>query len=154
MVLLAAGFTLTAQAALVKNPKQPIILVGGFGSDTSGILPFSSLVQIKSDGTTVPFVLPPNQDLIITYFHYNHKAVEMSLTTNVDMRMGPFFSRSLMMSNGGSAFIETFDPGFRISLMGLSDPRYNFFYTVNLKTGSIIPGTIGVRLVGYLAPRS
>ena len=75
-----------------------------------------------------------------------------SLATNVDLRMGPFYSRPLTMTNGNAGFIEGFDPGFRINFQGFTDPRYNNFYAVNLKNDSIIPGTINVRLIGYLVP--
>ena len=60
-VLFIAGLTPAAQAALVNSPWQPVDLQGNSGTDTSGILSFSKLSQVKSNGTIVPFVLSPNQ---------------------------------------------------------------------------------------------
>ena len=42
--------------------------------------------------------------------------------------------------------------GLVINFQGFTDTRYNNFYAVNLKNGSTIPGTINVRLIGYLVP--
>jgi len=151
LALFITGLMPAAQAVLVNNPWQPVDL-RNLASDTSGILPFSQLVQVKSDGTSVPFVLPPNQELVVTYVHLGITAVSTSLVTNVDLRMGPFYSRSLMMTNGSAAFIDSFDPGFRINAAGFSDPLYNYFSVADLKNGGIVPGRIVVRLVGYLAP--
>lgn len=153
IVLFVSGLIPMAQAALVDNPRQPVDLLYNPGSaDTSGILPFSNLLQVKSDGTSVPFVLPPNQELVVTYVHLGITAVNTSLATNADLRMGPFYSRALSMTNGNAAFIEDLDPGFRINATGFSDPLYNYFSVVDLKNGSIIPGRVVGRLIGYLVP--
>jgi len=150
-VLLITGLTPAAKAALVNSPWQPVDLQASPNpGDTSGIVPFANLIRVKSDGTVAPFVLPFNQKLVITYVHFNLRAVNTSLTTNVDLRIGPFFSRPLMMTNGNAAFIDSLDPGFRINVQGFNDPRYNYFYAVDLKNDSIIPGAVSVRLVGYL----
>ena len=66
--------------------------------------------------------------------------------------MGPYYSRGLTMNNGGAGFTDSLDPGFIINFQGFTDPRYNNFYMINLKNNAIIPGTINVRLIGYLAP--
>ena len=100
----------------------------------------------------MPFVLPPNQELVITYVHFNLSAVNPSLSTNLDLRIGPFYSRPLTVTNGNVAFIDSSDPGFRINFQGFNDPRYNYFYALDLKNDSIIPGAVSVRLVGYLVP--
>ncbi|MDO9530561.1 MAG: hypothetical protein Q7O12_00290 [Deltaproteobacteria bacterium] len=152
-MLFVAGLIPAAQAALVQSPWQPVVLQGNPNpGDTSVILPFSKLIRVKSDGTSVPFVLAPNQELVITYVHFNLNAVDPSLTTNLDLRVGPFYSRPLMMTNGNVAFIDGFDPGFRINYNGFNDPHYNYCYAVDLKNDSIIPGVVSVKLVGYLAP--
>jgi hypothetical protein len=152
-VLFITGLTPAAQAALVQSTWQPVTLQGNTNpGDTSGILPFANLLRVKSDGTIVPFVLPPNQALVITYVHLGIGAINTSLGTNVDLRIGPFYSRPLMMTNGNAVFIDGSDPGFRINFQGFNDPRYNYFYAVDLQNNSIIPGSISVRLVGYLVP--
>jgi hypothetical protein len=153
LVLCMSGLMPAAQAALIKNPTQPVdLLCNPPLEDTSGILLFSQLVRIKTDGTSVPFVLPSNQDLVVTYVHLDIAAVNTSLTTNVDLRMGPFYSHSLSMTNGRAAFIDSLDPGFRISAAGFSNPLYNYFSVADLKNGGIVSGRIVVRLVGYLTP--
>ena len=141
-----------AQAALINTPGQPVILLGNSGSDTSGILSFTKLNRIKADGTTVPFSMPPNNDIIITWLQFNVNAVDTSLATSADLRVGPYYSRGLTMNNGAASFTDSLDPGFIINLQGFTDSRYNNFYMINLKNNEIIPGTINVRLVGYLAP--
>jgi hypothetical protein len=151
-LLLTAGLTPAAQAALVNSAWQPVDLQASPNpGDTSGVLPFANLMRVKSDGTLTPFVLPPNQQLVITYVHFGISAVNTSLTTNVDLRMGPFYSRPLMMTNGNAAFIDSTDPGFRINIQGFNDSRY-YFYAVDLKNNSTIQGSVGVKLIGYLAP--
>ena len=151
-VLFMVGLTPGAQGALVNSPWQPVDLEGiPSPGDTSGILPFANLLRVKADGTKTPFVLPPNQELVITYVHFNIRASETTLTTNVDLRIGPFFSRPMTMNNGSAAFVEGYDPGFRINFQGFTDPRYNYCYGVNLKNNSFIPGAVSVRLIGYLA---
>lgn len=153
IVLIVAGLTPTVQAALVQSPWQPVVLQGNPNpGDTSGILPFANLLRVKSHGTIVPFVLPPNQELVITYVHFNLFAVNPSLTTNVDLRIGPFYSRPLTVTSGSVGFIDGSDPGFRINYNGFNDPRYNYCYAVDLKNDSIITGAVSVRLVGYLVP--
>ena len=151
-VLFITGLTPAAQAALVNSPWQPVDLQGNSGTDISGILSFSKLSQVKSNGTIVPFVLLPSQAIVITWIQFNVNAVDTSLATNVDLRVGPFYSCPAKTNNGAAGFTDGFDPGFRISFQGFTDTRYNNFYAVNLKTGSIIPGTINVRLIGYLVP--
>jgi hypothetical protein len=153
IVLCITGFMPTAQAALINSPSQPVDLqYNPPTDDTSGILPFSKLMRVKSDGTAVPFVLPSNQELVVTYVHLGISAVSPSLATNADLRMGPFYSRSQVMTNGGVSFADSLDPGFRITAGGFSNPLYNYFSVADLKNGGIIPGRITVRLVGYLAP--
>jgi hypothetical protein len=152
IVLLVASFTPAAQAALVKNPGQPVTLQASSGSDPSGYLSFSKLNRIKADGAIEPFVLPPNQSIVITWVQLGVTAVDTSLKANVDLRMGPYYSRALTMINGNAGLIDGLDPGFRINATGFSDPRYNNFYAVNLKNDGIIPGAINVRLIGYLVP--
>jgi hypothetical protein len=149
-VLLITGLTPAAQAALVNNPGQPVILQANSGSDTSGMLSFAKLNRIKPDGTFEPFVLPPNQSIVITWVQLGVNAVDTSLTTIADLRMGPYYSQPWSMSKGGASFQAGLDPGFRINSTGFTDSRYNNFYAVNLKTDGIIPGTINVRLIGYL----
>jgi hypothetical protein len=56
------------------------------------------------------------------------------------------------MNNGAAGVTDGGDPGFRINFQGFTDTRYNNFYAVNLKNDGIIPGTINVRLIGYLVP--
>jgi hypothetical protein len=110
-------------------------------------------MQVKSDGTSVPFVLPPNQELVVTYIYFNIAAATQSLATNADLRMGPFYSRSQVMTNSNAMIIDSLDPGFRINASGFSDPSYNYFSVADLKNGgNKIAGRIVVRLVGYLAP--
>jgi hypothetical protein len=151
--LCITGFMPSAQAALLNSLKQPVDLLYNPGSgDTSGILLFSQLLRVQSDGTLAPFVLPPNQELVVNYMHFDIHAGNPSLATNADLRMGPFYSRSLMMTNGTTAFIDSLDPGFRINAAGFSDPAYNYFSVADLKNGGNIAGRITVRLVGYLAP--
>jgi len=152
LVLCIRGFMPAAQAALINTPGQPVILLGNSGSDTSGILSFTKLNQIKADGTSVPFSMPPNNDIIITWLQFNVNAVDTSLATSADLRVGPYYSRGLTMNNGAAGFTDSFDPGFIISLQGFTDSRYNNFYMINFKNNAIIPGTINVRLIGYLAP--
>lgn len=152
LVLCIRGFMPAAQAALINTPGQPVILHGNSGSDTSGILSFAKLNQIKADGTSVPFSIPPNNDLIITWLQFGVNAVDTSLATGADLQMGPYYSRAMAMNNGGAGFTDSLDPGFIISLQGFTDPRYNNFYMINTKNNAIIPGTINVRLIGYLAP--
>jgi hypothetical protein len=152
LVLCMSGLMPAAQAALINNPGQPVLLQGNSGSDTSGILSFTKLNRIKADGTSVPFSMPPNNDIIITWLQFNVNAVDTSLTTIADLQVGPYYSRAMTMNNGAAGLTDSLDPGFIISLQGFSDPRYNNFYMVNLKNNAIIPGTINVRLVGYLAP--
>ena len=82
LALFLAGFMPAAQAALVNNPSQPVGLLYNPGSgETIDTLPFSKLMQVKSDGTSVPFVLPPNQELVVTYIYFNIAAATQSLTT-------------------------------------------------------------------------
>jgi hypothetical protein len=152
IVLVVAGLIPAAQAALVKSPWQPVDLQGSSGSDTSGILSFSKLNQVKSNGTIVPFVLSPNQDIVITWIQFNVNAVDTSLATNADLRVGPYYSWPAKINNGGAGCTDGLDPGFVINYQGFTDTRYNNFYTVNLKNDGIIPGTINVRLIGYLVP--
>jgi len=151
-VTLVMGLIPAAQAALVNSPWQPVDLQGNSGTNTSGILSFSNLNQVKSNGTTVPFVLSPNQDIVITWIQFNVNAVDTSLGTNADLRVGPYYSWPAKTNNGGAGFTDGFDPGVRISFQGFTDPGYNNFYAVNLKNDGIIPGTINVRLIGYLVP--
>jgi hypothetical protein len=140
-----------AWAALVNKPSQPVILAGNSGSDTSGILSFAKLNRIKSDGTAVPFVLPSHQKIVITWIQFNFNPVDTSLVTNVDLRVGPYFSWPAKINNGLAYFSDAgIDPGFIINSQGFTDPRYNNFYAVNLANSSIIPGKISVRLIGYL----
>jgi hypothetical protein len=149
-VLLLTGLTPAGQAALVQSPWQPVDLQGNSGTDTSGTLSFSKLNQVKSNGKTVPFVLPSNQDIVITWMQFNVTAVNTTLSTNADLRVGPYYSGPATTINGAAGFMDGFDPGFRISFQGFTNPSYNNFYAVDLKTGGIIPGTINVRLIGYL----
>lgn len=152
-VLCITGLTPRGQAALVNSPWQPVDLQAGpIAGDTSGIMPFANLLRVKSDGTIAPFVLSPNQELVITSVHFNLMAQNTSLTTNVDLCIGPFFSRPLTMNNGSAAFIEGYDPGFRINYQGFNDPRFNYCYGVDLKNNSFIPGAVSVRFIGYLVP--
>ncbi len=139
-------------AALLTGDRQAVILQGSSGDDTSGVLSFSRLLRIKPDGVVEPFVLPHNKDLIVTWINLQMNAIDTTLATNADLRMGPHYSRALAMSNGGASFTEGLDPGFIISSEGFADPRFNNFYSVNLKNDTIIPGKINVRVIGYLVP--
>jgi hypothetical protein len=151
-VMLVGGLNLAAPAALVNKPSQPVFLQGNSGTDISGILSFAILNQVKSDGTVVPFIMGPDQDIVITWVQFNVNAVDTSLVTNADLRVGPYYSWPTKINSGAAGFTENFDPGFIISFQGFTDPRYNNFYTVNLENNVIIPGTINVRLIGYLVP--
>lgn len=152
-MLFVAGLIPAAQAALVQSPWQPVVLQGNTNpDDTSGILPFAKLVRVKSDGTIAPFVLAPNQALVITVVQRVISAVNTTLATNVDLRIGPFYSRPLTTTNGVAGLLEGLDPGFRINFQGFNDSRYNNFYAVDLKNDTIIPGVVSTRLIGYLVP--
>jgi hypothetical protein len=150
LVLCTTNLMPTAQAALINSPSQPIILQGSSGSDTSGLLSFARLNRVKADGTVEPFSLPSNKSIVITWLTFNITAVDTSLATNLDLRVGPFYSRSMTTNNGAAGLTDGFDPGFIINSQGFTDPLYNNFSAVNLKTDGIIPSTINVRLVGYL----
>jgi hypothetical protein len=151
-VTLVLGLIPAAQAALVNSPWQPLDLQGNSGTDISGILSFSKLNQVKSNGTIVPFVMSPNQKIVITWIQFNVNAVDTSLSTNADLRVGPYLSFPATMNNGAAGVTDGGDPGFIISFQGFTDTRYNNFYAINLKNDGIIPGTINVRLIGYLVP--
>lgn len=152
LALFITGHMPAAQAALINSPSQPVILMGNSGSDTSGILSFAKLNRVKADGTTEPFSMPLNHFIIITWLQFNVNAVDTSLATSADLRVGPYYSRAQNMNNGAAGITDGFDPGFIISLQGFTDSRYNNFSMINLKNDAIIPGTINVRLIGYLAP--
>ena len=141
-----------ASGALLTSDKQEVSLTLAFDpNNTTGIVSFSKLNKIKPDGSQEPFVLPAGKAIVITFINFSLKANETSLTANTDLRMGPFYARTMVMSNGNTGYTETFDPGILISSTGFSDPRYNFFHAINLKDDTIIPGQIQVRIVGYLA---
>ena len=146
------GFVPAAFGALVTSDKQVVYLGVNFDpTNTTGSVSFSKLMKIKPDGSQEPFVLPAGKAIVITYINFSLKANETSLIANADLRMGPFYARTMGMGNGNAGYTENFDPGILISATGFSDPRYNIFYSVDLKDNSIIQGQIQVKLIGYLA---
>jgi hypothetical protein len=151
-VILTISLTPMAWTALITSDSQAVLLQYNTGSDTSGIAAFSNLRRIKPDGTLETFVLPANKAIVVTWLKFNIAAVNTSLVTQADLRMGPFYSRALKMINGNVGIWESIDPGVLISPPGFTSPINSNFYSVNLQTGDIIPGTLDVRLVGFLVP--
>ena len=151
-VLLVMGFSSAAWTALITSDSQAVLLAYNTGSDTSGIMPFSNLRRIKPDGTVEAFVLPPDKAIVVTWLKLSIAAVNSTLATQADLRMGPYYSRALNMNNGGAGLTEGVGDGFLINPTGFSAPNVSNFYVVNLKTDDIIPGVIDVRLVGFLVP--
>ena len=131
-VTLVLGLNAGAQAALVNSPKQLIMMQGNSGADHSGILYFTKLSIVKSDGTTVPLPesIPPRQDvnIVITWIQLGFTPDDKNLIANVDLQMGPFFSMPRILNNGWAGFTEGFDPGLVINLQGVTDPRIITLY--------------------------
>lgn len=150
-VIITWGLASAAFGALVTSDTQVINLGAGPPTgDTTGILSFSYFFKINPNGTQTTFTLPANKSLVVTYINMNVQAVDTMLATNADLRMGPFYSRTLKMTNGYAGYSETFDPGILIFRSGFTNPSYNSFYAVNLQNSGIIPGRVNVRIIGYL----
>jgi hypothetical protein len=149
-VALTVGLAPTASAALVTSDTQPVLLFFPYDpSNTTGVVSFSKLQRVKPDGTKETFVLPSDKALVVTFIKIQVKAVDTSLTANADLRMGPYYSRMVSMTNGNAIYNDGLDPGIIIYPQGLTG---NNFYSVNLKNDVIIPGQIQVSLIGYLVP--
>ncbi len=149
-VIMIMALAPAARGALLNREYQAFQLGGS--SDTTGILSFTKLNVLMPDGTQVAIgTLPPTAPakLVITFININFHAVNSSLNTNVDICMGPFYSRTVWLSNGSGGYTDAFDPGIVISPSGFNNPSYNNFYAIN-QNGDIIPGTVNVRLLGYV----
>jgi hypothetical protein len=144
------GLAPAAFGALVTSDAQVVNLGATPPSgDTSGILSFTNLFKINPNGTQTAFTLPANKCLVVTYININVQGAT-SLTTNADLRMGPFYSRVMAMTNGFTGYTETFDPGILINPSGFTNPDYGKFYAVDLQNGQTITGKVNVRIIGYL----
>lgn len=150
-MIITWGLAPAAFGALVTSDRQVVNLGASQpAGDTTGILSFSKLMQLNPNGTQTAFTLPANKSLVVTYININVQAVDTLLATNADLRMGPFYYRTLAMLNGYAGYSETFDPGILIFSSGFTNPNYNNFYAVNLQNSGIIPGRVNVRIIGYL----
>ncbi len=134
-----------APGAILQTGSQLINLVS---PGTSGPFSFKDMLMKDINGTAVPFSVPEGQVLMITRVGWNFTADNSSLNETVQLNVGNYWRVGAKMTNGFASASDSVNPGIAVTN----------FITANIYVSDLndiqtpIPGTLSLRIVGYLAP--
>jgi hypothetical protein len=147
-ILASAGM---ARSGILDAASQMVNLTG------NGAVPvaFTSFQQVLPDGTSQPFTLPSDKVFVITKVIWSFYPQNTSFTGSAQLRFGTnptstaFYSKRTSFTNGsGSGENDNIPTGIPI---GVWTQSYGA-YVVNLADNTLLPGTLSMRVVGFLAP--
>ena len=145
LLILALSGAGAAPAAILQKGSQIVNLVAPLTND--GDITFSELYIRNSDGSSTPFVLPPNTVLIINKIAWNFTASQIS-TGSVQFNLGEYYRMGATITNSHCSGSDSILPGVAATNM---DARI-YLEIVGDTARKPILGLLSMRLVGYTAP--
>jgi hypothetical protein len=145
-----------AGAGILDNASQIVNLSAGSSSAT--VVPLSAFVRVTPDGTNIVFDPGSNVVVVINKIMWKFKP-DNTQTNPVQLRLTaiPFSASGVSFYNkksgvGGDGYAAENDnvaPGIPVAIQDAS--KWGF-YVVDLVTNQPIPGSLAIRLVGFITP--
>jgi hypothetical protein len=148
-ILASAGM---ARSGILESASQMVNL-----TVNGAVVPvdFPSFQQVLPDGTSQPFTLPSGKVFVITKVIWSFYPQNTSFTGSAQLRFGTsptsiaFYSKRTSFTNGGgSGENDNIPTGIPIAVWTQSYGAY----VVNLADNTLLPGTLFMRVVGFIAP--
>ena len=140
--LLGSG---AAPAAILQTGSQIVNLITPLGNN--GNVPLSELWIRKSDGTSEPYVLPPNTVLIISKLAW-HFIPSQGTSGQLQLNVGEYYRAGAQVTYNRCGGNDSILPGVAVTNMS----QRIYLEQVGDPDRTPIPGTLSMRLVCYTAP--
>ena len=133
--------------SLLQKGSQAVMLIGQ--SDATGVVLLKDFSRVMPNGTTQSVIFPPNTVFIVTHMIWAFAATNTGLNGAAELQIGSYYFDKVTLANGANGDVDNL-PGGGIVFGEVPDTCSAS--VVNLATGLAIPGNLGIRVVGYLAP--